>query len=76
MAYVPISHPFVECLIGTIRHEFVEHTLFWNARDQERRLPWIISASGDSLNKNSPWTRYGTVTDTWAFVTLSPLSHE
>jgi hypothetical protein len=27
------SHPFVECLIGTIRREFLDQTLFWNAVD-------------------------------------------
>lgn len=32
--YVPLSHPFVERLIGTIRHEFLDHVLFWNATDQ------------------------------------------
>jgi hypothetical protein len=28
----------VERLIGTIRREFLDHTLFWNARDLERKL--------------------------------------
>ena len=36
--YVPMSHPFVERLIGTIRREFLDHVLFWNARDLERKL--------------------------------------
>ena len=36
--YVPISHPFVERLIGTIRQEFLDHVLFWNAVDLERKL--------------------------------------
>ncbi len=36
--YVPLSHPFVERLIGTTRREFLDHTLFWNARDLERKL--------------------------------------
>ena len=36
--YVPISHSFVERLIGTIRREFLDHILFWNARDLERKL--------------------------------------
>ena len=31
--YVPISHPFVERLIGTIRREYLDHVLFWNAID-------------------------------------------
>jgi len=38
VAYVPLSHPFVERLIGTARREFLDHTLFWNARDLERKL--------------------------------------
>src|SRR6266436_2872718 len=29
--YVPVSHPFVERLIGTIRREFLDHVLIWNA---------------------------------------------
>ena len=36
--YVPISHPFVERLIGTIRREYLDHVLFWNAIDLERKL--------------------------------------
>ena len=36
--YVPISHPFVERLIGTIRREYLNHVLFWNAIDLERKL--------------------------------------
>ena len=35
---VPMSHPFVERTIGTVRREFLDHTLFWNARDLERKL--------------------------------------
>ena len=36
--HVPWSHPFVERLIGTVRREFLDHVLFWNARDLERKL--------------------------------------
>ncbi|HJR68945.1 MAG TPA: integrase core domain-containing protein [Gammaproteobacteria bacterium] len=36
--YVPMSHPFVERLIGTVRREFLDLTPFWNARDLERKL--------------------------------------
>jgi putative transposase len=36
--YVPLSHPFVERLIGTTHREFLDHTLFWNARHLERKL--------------------------------------
>jgi hypothetical protein len=34
--YIPVSHPFVERLIGTIRREFLDHVLIWNAIDLER----------------------------------------
>ena len=36
--YTPLSHPFVERMIGTIRREFLDRTLFWNATDLERKL--------------------------------------
>jgi len=36
--YTPISHPFVERLIGTIRREYLDQTLFWNDIDLERKL--------------------------------------
>ena len=35
---VPVSHPFLERLIGTIRREFLDHVLIWNAIDLERKL--------------------------------------
>jgi transposase InsO family protein len=36
--YVPVSHPFVERLIGTIRREHLDRVLFWNALDLTRKL--------------------------------------
>jgi len=36
--YVPLSHPFVERLIGTIRREFLDQTLFWTTADLEEKL--------------------------------------
>jgi putative transposase len=36
--YVPVSHPFVEWLIGTIRREYLDRVLFWNALDLTRKL--------------------------------------
>jgi len=38
VAYVPVSHPFVERLIGTVRREFLDHIFFWNTLDLERTL--------------------------------------
>jgi len=31
--YAPMSHPFVERLIGTVRREYLDHTFFWNSID-------------------------------------------
>jgi hypothetical protein len=36
--YVPLSHPFVERLIGTIRRECLDRTLFWTIVDLENKL--------------------------------------
>jgi putative transposase len=36
--YVPLSHPFIERLIGTIRRECLDRMLFWTARDLEAKL--------------------------------------
>jgi putative transposase len=36
--YVPVSHPFVERLIGTIRREYLDRAFFWNAADLARKL--------------------------------------
>jgi hypothetical protein len=35
--YTPVSHPFVERLIGTIRREYLDHVFFWNTQDLERK---------------------------------------
>jgi len=36
--HVPLSHPFVERLIGTIRREYLDRTLFWTTADLEDKL--------------------------------------
>jgi transposase InsO family protein len=36
--YVPLSHPFVERLIGTTRREFLDQVPFWGALDLQRKL--------------------------------------
>jgi putative transposase len=36
--YVPMSHPFVERLVGSIRREYLDRTLFWTTADLESKL--------------------------------------
>jgi putative transposase len=36
--HVPLSHPFVERLIGTVRREYLDHVPFWSANDLRRKL--------------------------------------
>ncbi len=38
LAYVLLSHPFVERLIGTVRREFLDQVPFWTSRDLETKL--------------------------------------
>ena len=38
LSHVPMSHPFVERLIGSVRRELLDHTFFWTACDLENRL--------------------------------------
>ena len=38
MPYIPLSRPFVERLIGTVRREYLDQTLFWTAADLELKL--------------------------------------
>jgi len=36
--YTPVSHAFVERLIGTIRRDYLDRIFFWNAADLARKL--------------------------------------
>jgi putative transposase len=36
--YVPVSHPFMERLIGTIRREYLDRMFLWNRVDFEQKL--------------------------------------
>src|SRR5947208_15234946 len=38
VSYAPISHPFIERLVGTVRREYLDHVFFWNAVDLTRKL--------------------------------------
>jgi transposase InsO family protein len=57
--HTPVSHPFVERLIGTIRREYLDHVFFWNAQDLERKLGTFLqyynhNRAHQSLDGNSP----------------------
>ena len=36
--YVPMSHPFIERCIGTVRRELLDKILFWNSNDLQNKL--------------------------------------
>jgi putative transposase len=62
--HVPLSHPFVERLVGTMRREFLDHVLFWKAGDLERKLAdfqayYNAARSHASLEGHTPLTFAG-----------------
>lgn len=56
--YVPLSHPFVERLVGTVRRELLDQIPFWNARDIERKLHQFM----DYYNRERTHTSLGGTT--------------
>ncbi len=61
--YTPISHPFIERVIGTIRREYLDQTLFWNSLDLARKLDdfkayYNNHRTHEALSGQSP-ARYG-----------------
>ncbi len=38
LPYVPMSHPFLERLIGSVRRELLDQTFFWTQADLENKL--------------------------------------
>jgi transposase InsO family protein len=62
--HAPMSHPFVERLIGTIRREFLDRTLFWNSLDLHRKLETFKAYYNEvcvhrALNGITPTNRAG-----------------
>ena len=62
--HAPMSHPFVERLIGTIRREFLDRTLFWNSLDLHRKLETFKAYYNEvrvhrALNGATPTNRAG-----------------
>jgi putative transposase len=63
--HVPLSHPFVERLVGTMRREFLDHVPFWNGCDLERKLAdfqtyYNTARCHASLEGRTPLTFAGT----------------
>ena len=55
----PWSHPYIESLIGTVRHEYTDQILFYNEQDLQRKLNDYASYYNEhrvhsSLNALSP----------------------
>ncbi len=64
--YTPISHPFVERLIGSLRCELLDQIFFWNTVDLERKLRsfqlyFDYSRTHASLDGNTPAEMSGCV---------------
>jgi len=62
--YVPVSHPFVERLIGTIWREYLDRVLLWNVPDLTRKLAafrdyYNADRVDRSLNGTTPARRAG-----------------
>ncbi len=57
--HVPTSHPFIERLIGTVRRECLDKTLFFNSRDLQKKLNdfqkyYNSTRAHSSLNQKTP----------------------
>jgi transposase InsO family protein len=62
--YAPVSHPFIERLIRTVRREYLDHMFFWNAIDLTRKLDAFADYYNThrvhrSLNGTTPARRAG-----------------
>lgn len=60
--YVPLSHPFIERLIGTLWREYLDHVPFWGAADLTRKLTafrdfYNSHRAHTSLDGETPATR-------------------
>ena len=55
--HVPLSHPFVERLIGTMRRECLDQVLCWNAGDLERTLA-AFQAYYNAARSHASWEGY------------------
>ncbi|MBI1990544.1 MAG: transposase, partial [Betaproteobacteria bacterium] len=61
---IPVSHPFIERLIGTVRREYLDRVFFWNSVDLTRKLDafrdyYNAFRVHRSLDGNTPAQRTG-----------------
>jgi transposase InsO family protein len=61
---IPVSHPFIERLIGSLRRECLDRLFFWNALDLKRKLQaygfyYNSSRVHQSLSGNTPDEKSG-----------------
>jgi putative transposase len=59
---VPVSHPFIERLIGTVRREFLDKIFFWNVNDLQNKLEsfqryYNYKRCHSSIGCISPWEK-------------------
>jgi hypothetical protein len=52
--YSPLSHPFIERLIGTVRREYLDHMFFWNRIDLTRKLDVFVEYHNTHRVHRSP----------------------
>lgn len=63
LPYIPMSHPFIERLIKSIRHEMLDKTLFWTEIGLQHQLNFYQAyynnnRSHQSLNDATPNQKY------------------
>jgi len=51
--YTPVSHPLVGRVIGTIRRGYLDHTLFFNERDLQKKLDHFQKYYNESRGHSS-----------------------
>ncbi len=58
IAFTTISHSYVERLIGTVRREFLDQTLFWNEVDLQHKLDDFTDYYNNHRAHSSLWVKY------------------
>ena len=52
LPHIPMSHPFIERIIGSVRRALLDQTLFWTVTDLEKKasgLPVLLQRASMSL---------------------------